>query len=76
MLANLVCLDLDIKIHKLASAYGCKYTRYADDIAISGKKKLPSRKELEKIVREEEGSNFRTKSFALRSEVKRTTSRD
>lgn len=53
ILANLVCVDLDIKIHKLALAYGCKYTRYADDIAISGKRKLPSREELEKIVRAE-----------------------
>ncbi|MDO8979353.1 MAG: reverse transcriptase family protein [Afipia sp.] len=53
MLANLVCVDLDIKFEKLAQAYGCKYTRYADDIAISGKRKLPSKAELEKILNQE-----------------------
>lgn len=36
MLANLVCLDLDLKLDALAKEHGCKYTRYADDIAISG----------------------------------------
>jgi RNA-directed DNA polymerase len=50
MLANLVCVNLDIKMQKLAHQYGCSYTRYADDIAISGKRKLPSRAELEKTI--------------------------
>lgn len=62
MLANLVCVDLDIKIQKLAQAYGCKYTRYADDITISGKRKLPSRAELEKII-EEEGFQLSAQKF-------------
>lgn len=53
MLANLMCVSLDIKIQELAKAYDCKYTRYADDISISGKEKLPERVELEKIVIEE-----------------------
>ena len=53
MLANLVCVSLDIKIQELAKTYDCKYTRYADDIAISGKENLPSKNELEKIVLEE-----------------------
>jgi len=54
MLANLVCVDLDNKIQKLAEASGCKYTRYADDISISGKRKLPSKTELEKILQGED----------------------
>lgn len=62
MLANLVCVNLDIKIEKLALAYGCRYTRYADDIAISGKRKLPSRTELEKILKEE-GFQLNGKKF-------------
>lgn len=36
MLANLVCVALDIKIQNLAQAYGCKYTRYAGYISSSG----------------------------------------
>lgn len=63
MLANLVCVDLDIKIQKLAESYGCNYTRYADDIAISGKRKLPSRDELEKIL---EGAGFQLNSEKFR----------
>lgn len=62
MLANLVCVDLDIKIQKLAQAYGCRYTRYADDLAISGKRTLPSRAELEKII-EEEGFQLSSEKF-------------
>lgn len=62
MLANLVCVDLDIKIQKLADTHGCKYTRYADDIAISGKRKLPSRAELERII-ESEGFRLNGEKF-------------
>lgn len=62
MLANLICVDLDIKIQKLAQAYGCKYTRYADDISISGKRRLPFRDELEKIIKEE-GFEFSSEKF-------------
>jgi RNA-directed DNA polymerase len=62
MLANLVCIDLDIKIQNLAKAYGCKYTRYADDIAISGKGMLPSRTELERII-ESEGFQLNGEKF-------------
>ena len=49
MLANLVCVDMDIKVQELATRYGCRYTRYADDIFISGNR-LPDKAELEKIV--------------------------
>lgn len=62
MLANLVCVNLDIKIQKLAQQYGCKYTRYADDIAISGKRKLPSRAGLETII-EDEGFQLNGEKF-------------
>lgn len=50
MLANLICIDLDVGIEKLAQAYGCRYTRYADDISISGQRRLPSRSEVESIL--------------------------
>jgi len=35
-LANLVCRHLDVDMLNLASAYGAKYTRYADDLTFSG----------------------------------------
>ena len=62
MLANLICVNLDTKIQKLAQAYGCKYTRYADDISISAKRALPSRKEIEKVI-EDEGFQINEEKF-------------
>ena len=38
-LTNLVCMRLDRKLEKLARHYRCRYTRYADDITISGPSK-------------------------------------
>jgi RNA-directed DNA polymerase len=52
MLANIVCCELDKQINDLASKYGCKYTRYADDISISGEKALPTQKELSDIIQQ------------------------
>ena len=37
ILANLVCLHLDVDLNTLATANDCRYSRYADDITISGK---------------------------------------
>lgn len=42
-LANLCALHLDLRIDALAQATGCDYTRYADDIAISGAEDLRRR---------------------------------
>jgi hypothetical protein len=53
MLANLICLDLDDKIALLAERYKCAYTRYADDISISGHTGIPSKEEIEKLLKEE-----------------------
>lgn len=64
MLANLVCLDLDKKIESLSNSHNCKYTRYADDIAISGKINLPSKGDLEAIL-QEEGFQLNHKKFRL-----------
>lgn len=36
VLSNIICERLDRKLHKLAKAYGLRYTRYADDITFSG----------------------------------------
>lgn len=36
VIANLTCRHLDADLYALASAHNCKYSRYADDITISG----------------------------------------
>lgn len=64
MLANLVCVELDKKIQKLAERFKCNYTRYADDIAISGEFQLPSRKELEDII-DSEGFKLANEKFRI-----------
>jgi len=63
MLANLVCLDLDDKIRKLASKYQCEYTRYADDISISGDL-VPSRDEIASLL-ETEGFVMSKRKFRI-----------
>ena len=35
-LTNIICDRLDVKLSRLAKAYGLRYTRYADDITFSG----------------------------------------
>lgn len=49
ILSNLVFRSVDEKISALAARHGVKYTRYADDIVISGKNIFP--KELKKEVK-------------------------
>lgn len=39
LISNLVCESLDARMIYLAKKYGCTYTRYADDITISTRKK-------------------------------------
>lgn len=50
MLANIVCNELDEQINNLALKYNCNYTRYADDISISGDIEIPTKKELFDII--------------------------
>ena len=64
MLANFICLELDKKIQALAENYNCKYTRYADDISISGATQLPPRAALEKIL-QEEGFKLSAQKFRI-----------
>lgn len=51
LVSNLICMKLDDDFDALAEKYGCKYSRYADDITISGTM-LPSRTEVENILQE------------------------
>ncbi len=54
-LLNIACIKLDKRIYKLLSTYGLeyRYTRYADDITVSGSKEIVQelRQQIQKIVR-------------------------
>ncbi len=39
-ITNIICERLDVKLTRLAKAYGLKYTRYADDITFSGMRNI------------------------------------
>lgn len=41
-LSNIVCLKLDKRLSSISSLYSADYTRYADDITVSGNKRLSS----------------------------------
>jgi retron-type reverse transcriptase len=48
-IANIVCQGLDAELQLLARANGCKYSRYADDITISGDA-LPRQDEVASVL--------------------------
>lgn len=50
VIANLVTLDLDIDLAKLANRCDCHYTRYSDDLAFSSNSNLPTLIELRSIL--------------------------
>ncbi|WP_055669441.1 retron St85 family RNA-directed DNA polymerase [Desnuesiella massiliensis] len=54
-LANIVCKKMDKRISSLSKKIGAKYTRYADDITISGKKNITSYSKLIKDIIRDEG---------------------
>ena len=49
VLANFACKQMDEELNALSLRYGCKYSRYADDITISGNNTLPEKREIEEI---------------------------
>ena len=63
MLANLVCSQLDTKLQQLSAGQSCIYTRYADDIAISGEK-VPTYQAVADVV-EGEGFRLACKKFRI-----------
>ncbi|MGG0815449.1 reverse transcriptase domain-containing protein [Paenibacillus alvei] len=53
-ISNIIARRLDFRINKLARSLGIQYSRYADDITLSGTMSaLPSIELIEKIVKEE-----------------------
>jgi hypothetical protein len=50
VLANVVSMEMDKELLSLSEKYNCVFTRYSDDITISGNNGLPSKAELAKIL--------------------------
>ncbi len=55
ILSNIICYKLDSRLSALVKKIGGKYSRYADDITISGKKSIKSVLPLIKKIIEDEG---------------------
>jgi len=54
ILSNFICRNLDIRLYYLCKKYGFRYTRYADDLTISGSGNLVNFEEtIERIINEE-----------------------
>lgn len=50
LLANLVCIEFDEQVTKIAQAKGLRYTRYADDLTLSFRGKGFSRKDAAEVI--------------------------
>ncbi|AAM05501.1 hypothetical protein (multi-domain) [Methanosarcina acetivorans C2A] len=75
MLANLVALKLDKKIAKYCARRNFRYSRYADDVTISGSYKLPMHKEKIIGIIEDDGfvvNHEKTRMFSKGSRQKVT----
>ena len=67
-LSNIVVSHMDKRLYKLCQKYGYKYTRYADDIAISGKYISASFIDIVTCIVEECGFTVNKKKTRLYSE--------
>ncbi len=64
-LSNILMLKLDKRISTLATKAGASYTRYADDITISGNKEIKSLVKIVVQIIEEEGYKVNEKKLRL-----------
>ncbi len=76
-LANLSAFSLDVRLNGLTAKYGARYTRYADDLTLSGPgKSIPALKEIipfaEWIVRNERFTTNKSKRRVLRRHQQQT----
>lgn len=73
LIANLVAAPLDHDLEAIARAHRCVYTRYADDITISGPENLPARVVIEDVLKKHRfrlnGAKFRTSKRGQRHYV-------
>lgn len=72
--ANLAMTRIDVRLRKLASQQGFKYTRFVDDLTLSGSRRLLDFRRLVVRIVEEEGfrinpSKIRTMHSGMRQEV-------
>ncbi len=71
-LASLCAFTLDLRLAALAQAYGARYSRYADDLVISGGPSLAARRlQMEALV----GAAAREEGFALQHRKTRCSTR-
>lgn len=71
VISNLVCLKLDKRLSKLAEKNGFTYTRYADDITISGKVNIKNSLPLVYKIIKEEGFVLNEKKTRLQYNFQR-----
>lgn len=69
-ITNIICEKLDIKLTRLAKAYGLKYTRYADDITFSGMRNVFAEDgkfctSMRNIIEKEEGFKINSEKTRL-----------
>lgn len=80
VIANLITNSLDIKLSKLAKKNGCSYTRYADDITFSTRKKIFPSDIVKSIENVELGSKLlgeiRRAGFSVNSQKTRIQFKD
>lgn len=73
MIANLVATPLDHDLSALAKEWGLTYTRYADDITLSGDGELPTREIIETVLKRHffrlNKSKFRTSKLGQKHYV-------
>lgn len=64
-LANIVCIRLDKRLSSLASKHSASYSRYADDIAISGGNEITKLATLVKLIIDDEGFATNDKKYRV-----------
>lgn len=53
-ISNIICFNFDSRVYGLCKKSGCNYSRYVDDVTISGERdKIPSFSTLKRIIRKE-----------------------
>jgi retron-type reverse transcriptase len=70
-LSNLVSLKLDKRLSRLAETIGADYTRYADDITLSGNENITNYVDLVRKIISEEGYEINEDKFRLQYSFQR-----